>query len=98
MFTGIVEEMGAVTVVERTLAGTRVTLLASTIMSDLKIGDSVSVNFNTSDYSRVYSVSHTNPYATVDGVARTVSHIVLRPVRRFKGYPSGLLAPERRET
>jgi riboflavin synthase len=44
MFTGIVEEMGAVTVVERTLAGTRVTLLASTIMSDLKIGDSVSVN------------------------------------------------------
>lgn len=44
MFTGIVEEMGAVTVVERTLAGTRMTLLASTIMSDLKIGDSVSVN------------------------------------------------------
>ena len=32
------------------------------------------------------------------GVARTVSHIGLRPVRRFKGYPSGLLAPEPRET
>ncbi|MFZ5493681.1 MAG: outer membrane protein assembly factor BamA [Pseudomonadota bacterium] len=42
----------------------------------LGTGDSVSVNFNTSDYSRVYSVSHTNPYATVDGVARTVSAFV----------------------
>ena len=27
------------------------------------------------------------------GVARIVSHIVLRPVRRFAGYPSELLAP-----
>lgn len=44
MFTGIVEEMGAVTAVEKTLAGTRVTILASTVMGDLKIGDSVSVN------------------------------------------------------
>jgi outer membrane protein insertion porin family len=42
----------------------------------LGTGDSVSVNFNTSDFSRVYSVSHTNPYATVDGVARTVSAFV----------------------
>ncbi len=39
----------------------------------LGTGDSVSVNFSNSDYSRVYSVSHTNPYATVDGVSRTVS-------------------------
>jgi riboflavin synthase len=44
MFTGIVEEMGAVISLEKTLAGTRMTLLASTVMSDLKIGDSVSVN------------------------------------------------------
>lgn len=44
MFTGIVEEMGAVTMMEKTLAGTRVTLLASTVLGDLKIGDSVSVN------------------------------------------------------
>lgn len=44
MFTGIVEEMGAVTAMERTLGGTRMTILASVIMSDLKIGDSVSVN------------------------------------------------------
>ncbi len=44
MFTGIVEEMGAVTSMEKTLAGTRLTILASTVMGDLKIGDSVSVN------------------------------------------------------
>lgn len=44
MFTGIVEEMGAVTSVEKTLAGTRLTILASTVMGDLKIGDSISVN------------------------------------------------------
>ncbi|MEA3220377.1 outer membrane protein assembly factor BamA [Immundisolibacter sp.] len=42
----------------------------------LGTGDSVSVNFSNSDYSRVYSVSHTNPYATVDGVSRTVSAFV----------------------
>lgn len=44
MFTGIVEEMGAVMSLDKTLAGTRMTVLASTVMSDLKIGDSVSVN------------------------------------------------------
>ena len=44
MFTGIVEEMGAVTAMEKTLAGTRLTILASTVMGDLKLGDSVSVN------------------------------------------------------
>lgn len=44
MFSGIVEEMGAITVLKKTLAGTRLTILASTVMGDLKIGDSVSVN------------------------------------------------------
>jgi riboflavin synthase len=44
MFTGIVEEMGAIASLEKTLAGTRFTILASTVMGDLKIGDSVSVN------------------------------------------------------
>lgn len=44
MFAGIVEEMGAVTSLDKTLAGTRMTILASTVMSDLKIGDSVSIN------------------------------------------------------
>ena len=44
MFTGIVEEMGAVTTMERTLAGTRLTILASTVLGDLKVGDSISIN------------------------------------------------------
>jgi riboflavin synthase len=44
MFSGMVEEMGAVTSIDKTLAGTRMTILASIVMSDLKIGDSVSVN------------------------------------------------------
>jgi riboflavin synthase len=44
MFTGIVEEMGAVTSLEKTSGGLRVTILASTVLGDLKVGDSVSVN------------------------------------------------------
>jgi riboflavin synthase len=44
MFSGIVEEMGAVASLEKTLVGTRMTILASTVMGDIKIGDSVSVN------------------------------------------------------
>ncbi|MBK8276582.1 MAG: riboflavin synthase [Nitrospira sp.] len=44
MFTGIVEEMGGITVMNKSLAGAKLTILASTVMSDLKIGDSVSVN------------------------------------------------------
>ena len=44
MFTGIVEEMGAVTAMEKSLAGTRLTILAATVMGDLKVGDSISVN------------------------------------------------------
>ena len=44
MFTGIVEEMGAVVSMEPTLAGARLTLLASKVLGDLKVGDSISVN------------------------------------------------------
>jgi len=44
MFTGIVEEMGAVASIEPTLAGTRLTVLASTVLGDLKVGDSISVS------------------------------------------------------
>lgn len=44
MFAGIVEEMGAVKSLEKTLAGTRLTILAKIIMDDLPIGASISVN------------------------------------------------------
>lgn len=44
MFAGIVEEMGAVKSLEKTLTGTRLTTLAKVVMDDLPIGASVSVN------------------------------------------------------
>jgi riboflavin synthase len=44
MFTGIVEETGAVLSLDKTLAGTRVTILASVVLQDTKVGDSISVN------------------------------------------------------
>jgi len=44
MFTGIVEEMGVVKTFEPTLTGARLSILAETIMDDLPIGASVSVN------------------------------------------------------
>jgi len=44
VFAGIVEEMGAVKVLEKTLAGTHLTILAKTVMDDLPIGASISVN------------------------------------------------------
>ena len=44
MFTGIVEELGAIISIDKTVSGTRITILASTVMDDLKIGDSISVN------------------------------------------------------
>ena len=44
MFTGIVEELGAIISIDKTLVGTRMAILASAVMADLKIGDSISVN------------------------------------------------------
>lgn len=44
MFTGIVEEMGVVKAVDRSLAGTRLRLFAKLILDDLPLGASVSVN------------------------------------------------------
>ena len=44
MFSGIVEEMGAVKSVEKGLAGARMSILASTVLQELQIGESVSVS------------------------------------------------------
>lgn len=44
MFSGIVEEMGVVNLCERSLAGTKLSVLASSVLDDLKVGDSVSVS------------------------------------------------------
>jgi outer membrane protein insertion porin family len=39
----------------------------------LGTGDRVALELNQGRYSKVYSFSHTNPYASVDGISRTVS-------------------------
>ena len=44
MFTGIVEEMGVVKAVGKTLQGCSVAILAKTVLDGLKVGDSVTVN------------------------------------------------------
>lgn len=44
MFTGIVEEMGVVKTLTKSLAGCSLTILASTVMDDLTVGASISVN------------------------------------------------------
>jgi len=44
MFSGIVEEMGAVQAIERGLAGAKFSILASAILDDLQVGESVSVS------------------------------------------------------
>lgn len=44
MFSGIVEEMGVVKSLVRVLAGARLSILASTMLKDLQLGESVSVS------------------------------------------------------
>lgn len=44
MFTGIVEEVGAITALDKGPSLARMTILASTVLDGLKIGESVSVN------------------------------------------------------
>ena len=44
MFSGIVEEMGAIQAIERGLAGARISILASLILEDAQMGDSISVS------------------------------------------------------
>ncbi|MCG3113453.1 MAG: riboflavin synthase [Candidatus Manganitrophus sp. SB1] len=44
MFTGIIEEIGVVKTIDRNLQSIRLTLLAKTVLDDLEIGDSVTVN------------------------------------------------------
>ena len=45
-------------------------------------GERVSIDLNSGRYSKVYGVSHTNPYTNIDGVARTLS-LTYRDVTQF---------------
>ena len=44
MFSGIVEEMGAIQGIERGLAGAKISILASMILEDIQIGESICVS------------------------------------------------------
>jgi len=44
MFTGIIEEMGVVKAIDRNLQSVRMALFAKTILEELEIGDSVTIN------------------------------------------------------
>ena len=44
MFTGIIEELGAIAAVEKHAAGSRITIAAVVVTSDIHNGDSISVN------------------------------------------------------
>jgi hypothetical protein len=45
-------------------------------------GERISVDLNSGRFSKVYGVSHTNPYTSIDGVARTLS-LTYRDVTQF---------------
>jgi riboflavin synthase len=44
MFTGIIEEMGVIQAVDRSLQAVRMTLLAKTVLEEMESGDSITVN------------------------------------------------------
>ena len=48
----------------------------------LGTGERISIDLNSGRFSKVYGVSHTNPYTNIDGVARTVS-FTYRDVTQF---------------
>ncbi|MBM4192587.1 MAG: outer membrane protein assembly factor BamA [Gammaproteobacteria bacterium] len=48
----------------------------------LGTGERVSIDLNSGRYSKVYGVSHTNPYTNIDGIARTLS-LTYRDVTQF---------------
>ncbi len=55
----------------------------------LGTGDRVALEIDSSRYSKIYSFSHTDPYSTVDGIARTVS-VAYRDTTQFTSSSSDL--------
>ena len=59
MFTGIIEEMGIVSEVRRTLQGTILTIIASDVLADSKVGDSIGIDGVCLTMTQVDSTSFT---------------------------------------
>lgn len=76
MFTGIIEEIGTVTVVRRASRGASLTISASKILEDVREGDSIAVNGTC-----LTVTSYTDHSFTVDAVPETLARTSLSLVR-----------------
>jgi len=75
MFSGIVEEMGAVQGIDKGLAGAKFSILASVILDDLRVGDSVSVS------GACLTVTHFEDHGfSVDVSTETLNHTILSKI------------------
>lgn len=72
MFTGLVEELGKVKNMVRTSRSVRLTINASKVVSDVKIGDSIAVNGTC-----LTVVAHGDDWFTADVMPETVDRTVL---------------------
>ena len=72
MFSGIVEEIGAVQAVNKGLAGAKFSILASVVLDDLHVGDSVSVS------GTCLTVTHLEEHSfSVDVSTETLNRTIL---------------------
>jgi riboflavin synthase len=72
MFSGIVEEMGAVQAIDKGLAGAKFSILASVILGDLQVGDSISVS------GTCLTVTHIEDHSfSVDASTETLNCTIL---------------------
>jgi len=72
MFTGIVEELGKVKAIARGTKSIRLTVMASKVLSDVQIGDSIAVNG-----ACLTVVEYTGNWFTADVMPETVKSTVL---------------------
>jgi len=72
MFSGIVEEMGAVQAIDKGLAGAKFSILASVILGDLQVGNSISVS------GTCLTVTHIEDHSfSVDASTETLNCTIL---------------------
>ena len=76
MFTGLVEELGKVTAISRSAKSVRLTIEASCVLSDAKLGDSIAVNGTC-----LTVVEHTHHSFTADVMPETVDKTALSQLR-----------------
>ena len=57
-------------------------------------GDRIALEVNAGKYSKTYTFAQTNPYTTIDGVARTMS-LTYRDITQFVAAVIEVLAPSR---